>query len=114
MSKKVFLIVDDVEERTVAYYEAPNFAIVIRNNYKVFEKINPNYQSDWKVYEIGEYQPGEILPVFLVSICDYIPHSWSEFNFPEEVVQKMSDSEQKQLQSQPPVVGEVPPDFKGM
>lgn len=113
MAKKVFLITDEVEERTVAYYEAPNFGIVVRNNYKMFEKINPNYQTDWKIYEIGYYDGADLIPSFFHRE-GYAVHHWNEFNFPEEVVQKMSDSEQKKLQSQPPVVGEVPPDFKGM
>ncbi|MCZ2856781.1 MAG: hypothetical protein O2U62_06775 [Candidatus Bathyarchaeota archaeon] len=113
MAKKVFLITDEVEERTVAYYEAPNFGIVVRNNYKMFEKINPNYQTDWKVFEVGVYAKGAVIPLFYTD-DKYIIHHWNEFNFPEEVVQKMNDSEQKKLQAQPPVVGEVPPDFKGM
>lgn len=106
-NQKIFLVRDCVSQMTVSYYEYPNAGILIRNNFKYFEKMNPYYKDDWLIYEIGEYNSkGD--PVFK-SCDDFITHSWSEFNYPEEVSEPLSEKEKDSLRLQPTgVTGNAP------
>lgn len=110
MNRKVFLVVDDVACMTVGYYECPNAGILIRNNYKYFEKMNPYYKDDWRIFEVGEYTENGNLNFY--SYDSFITHPWSEFNYPEEPAKPLSDSEKVSLSSQRSgITGNPPPNL---
>lgn len=98
-NKKIFMVVDDVSSMVVSYYEFPNAGILIRNNYKYFEKMNPYYKDDWRILEIGSYSDNGN-PEFYT--CDnFIAHPWSEFNYPEEAAEPLSEKDKESLRTQP-------------
>lgn len=109
-NRKIFLVYDDVAAMTVGYYEAPNAGILIRNNYKYFEKMNPYYKDDWRIFEIGEYTDNG-RPSFY-TYDNFITHPWSEFNYPEYSANPLDEKEKASLQSQPTgVTGNPPPNL---
>lgn len=97
--KKIFYIYDTVEEHSIGFFEGKNFGVVVRNNYKIFSQINKHYDTDWKVYEVGEVvKDNENTPVLFYD--EYIIHDFSEFETPEEIAKPMSPEEVKALQVQ--------------
>lgn len=110
MNRKIFMVVDDVSSITVSYYEVPNAGILIRNNYKYFEKMNPYYKEDWRILEIG-YYTDDGKPVFY-TFDKFLTHSWSEFNYPEEAALPLNDKEKSKLTTQPTgITGNPPPNL---
>lgn len=108
MSKQFYMVFDTIEQKAVSFYDSVNVGVVIRNNYKVFEKINPYYKEDWKIYEVGFVDQSTGLPVFYAT-KDFKEKSWSEFNYPEVVGKSLSKDEAEDLRNQPTGVSGNPP-----
>lgn len=107
-SRKVFWVHDSVNNITVSYYECPSAGILIRNNFKYFEKMNPYYKEDWRIVEVGCMNESNV-PVFY-DTESFVFHDWSEYNYPEEVAKPLSPEEGAALRNQPSgTVGNPPP-----
>lgn len=109
MKKNIYLVFDNIDNKVLSYFDAPTFGHVIRNNWRFFQKMNPYFDEDWLVFEVGSISDNG-MPVFY---SDFKSLDWSEYLNPEIQSERLSMKEQSQLRSQPAgVTGNPPPEVR--
>lgn len=99
MKRHLYAVYSKEENKVVAYYEATSPTIVLRNNFRIFDKINAFWSQDWQICDYGELNNAGIL----VGIS---PHVYDSdefpklFKFPDVSAKPLDASEQEALKSQ--------------
>lgn len=90
---RLFLVYDKVSEHTLLYRFAPTAGAFIRDNGSQLYQINPNFEAEYLLFEIGavnDFSPTDVDSPF---VSNLVAHTWDEYKKPEVKVTKSEPDE---------------------
>lgn len=87
MSRQCLFAVQDriANNELVGLFNAPTAGSMIRNHSRMLHQLNPNFENDFCIVELGYYEDG-----ILHGFDSPVIHSWDEYKCPENPVETVS------------------------
>lgn len=77
-------------------YTAPTVGLIIRDNSPMLYRVNPHFQEDYELREIGSFDENcQFVPLMKDGHPTYNVHSWDEYKSPEQNIAKVNPDVKK-------------------
>ncbi len=83
--QRLFAVQDSIaNNELVGIFNAPTSGAMIRNHSRMLHQVNPNFENDFRIVELGYYEDG-----ILHGYDSPVIHSWDEYKNPENPVESV-------------------------